>query len=39
MIDKLTPIEKLTTIEPPRPPEGEQVAAVGNYGISVDGGC
>ena len=33
MIDKLTPIEKLTTIEPPRPPEGEQDRAVGSYGI------
>jgi uncharacterized membrane protein (UPF0182 family) len=33
MIDKLTPIEKLTTIEPPRPPEGEQGGAVGSYGI------
>jgi uncharacterized membrane protein (UPF0182 family) len=33
MIDKLTPIEKLTTIEPPRPPEGEQGRAVGSYGI------
>ena len=34
MIDELTPIEKLTTIEPPRPPEGEQGRAVGSYGIS-----
>ena len=33
MIDKLTPIEKLTTIEPPRPPEGEQDRAVGSYRI------
>ena len=33
MIEKLTPIEKLTTIEPPRPPEGEQGRAVGSYGI------
>ena len=33
MIDKLTPIEKPTTIEPPRPPEVEQGRAVGSYGI------
>jgi len=33
MIDKLTPIEKLTTIEPPRPLDGEQGKAVGSYGI------
>jgi len=33
MIDKLTPIEKLTTIEPRRPPEGEQGRGVGSYGI------
>ena len=33
MIDKLTPIEKLTTIEPPRPPGGEQDRAVGSYSI------
>jgi uncharacterized membrane protein (UPF0182 family) len=33
MIDKVTRIEKLTPIEPPRPPEGEQDRAVGSYGI------
>ena len=33
MIDELTTIEKLTTIEPPRPPEGEQARAFGSYDI------
>jgi hypothetical protein len=33
MSDKLTPIAKLITIEPPRAPEGEQGRTVGSYGI------
>ena len=33
MIDKPAPIEKLTIIDPPRPPEGEQDRAVGHYGM------
>ena len=32
MIDKVTAIEKMTTIEPPRP-EGEQERAAGRYGM------